>query len=460
MNRFIRQFSLAGMLCLALASCKKESQVEPVVVENQQRPAGLSLAQATAQQILSENFENGTKASYAAASVTLGSGSWTLDDALIGNSAADAKSGSKSVRIRNTGSVSMDFNVNAGSGTTVTLNHAVYGSDGSSTWQLWVSADGGSTYAQVGATVSSSSTSLQQASFQLTQTGNIRIAVRKVSGGSNRINIDDVLISTGDVVTPPGGGGTVPGDDNNLLLGNPSGAVANVTSANNYLMDKPYYAVSYNRDRGTPNWVSWHIQSSDLGTASRSNDFRADTSLPSGWYQVQSSSYSGSGFDRGHNCPSGDRTSTTTANSATFLMTNMIPQAPNNNQQTWANLENYTRSLVTAGNEVYVICGSYGTGGTGSNGGVTTTVDNGNVTVPSNVWKIIVVLPNGNNDLSRISSSTRVITVNTPNTNSINQDWKTYRTSVNAIETATGYNFFANVPASVRTALKQNVDNQ
>ncbi|WP_255412675.1 DNA/RNA non-specific endonuclease [Chitinophaga sp. S165] len=39
-------------------------------------------------------------------------------------------------------------------------------------------------------------------------------------------------------------------------------------------------------------------------------------------------------MDRGHNCPSADRTSTT-ANSSTFLMTNMIPQAPQNNQQTW-----------------------------------------------------------------------------------------------------------------------------
>ncbi|MNR20692.1 Nuclease precursor [compost metagenome] len=103
--------------------------------------------------------------------------------------------------------------------------------------------------------------------------------------------------------------------------------------------------------------------------------------------------------------------------------------------------------------------GSYGTGGTGSNGGVTNTINNGNVTVPSNVWKIIVVLPNGSNDISRITSTTRVIAINTPNVNSINSDWKTYRTSVNSIETVTGYSFFANIPTTIRTALKQNVDN-
>ena len=120
----------------------------------------------------------------------------------------------------------------------------------------------------------------------------------------------------------------LPADGSNLLLGNPSNAVQDSsTSPDNYLMDSGQYVLSYNRDRAAPNWVSWYIGTSSLGSMSRENDFRADTSLPAGWYQVQASSYSGSGFDRGHNCPSADRTSTVAANSSTFLMTNMIPQA-------------------------------------------------------------------------------------------------------------------------------------
>ncbi|SHF10745.1 DNA/RNA non-specific endonuclease [Pedobacter caeni] len=456
MKNFMKHFYVLGMLCLVLASCKKESQPQPELISNQKA----SSVQTESTQLLTEGFETGSKGAYASAAVTLGSGSWTMDDALIGNLAGDVKSGSQSARIRNTGSLSMNFNISANDSTTVKIDHAKYGSDASSTWQLWISTNGGSSYTQVGSTITSSSSTLQTASFQISNTGNIRLSVRKVSGGTNRINIDNISISTGTGGGTNPGGGPTAGDDSHLLLGNPNAAVANITSPNNYLMDQTYYTISYNRDRGTPNWVSWHIQSSDIGSTSRTNDFRADAALPSGWYQVQSSSYSGSGFDRGHNCPSGDRTSSTTANSSTFLMTNMIPQAPNNNQQTWEGLESYTRGLVSAGNEVYVIAGSYGTGGTGSNGGVTNTINNGNVTVPSNVWKIIVVLPNGNNDISRITSTTRVIAINTPNTNTINSDWKTYRTSVNSIETATGYNFFASIPATVRTALKQNVDNQ
>jgi endonuclease G len=181
----------------------------------------------------------------------------------------------------------------------------------------------------------------------------------------------------------------------------------------------PTYTVGYNRDQGKPIWVSWHLGASDLGSAAQQDDFRADESLPSGWYQVKMSDYSSSGFDRGHNCPSADRTATVADNSATFLMSNMMPQSPNNNQQTWGNLEDYCRTLVRAGNELYIVCGSYGWGGTGS-AGYQTTIASGRVTVPSNCWKVMVVLPTGNNDVSRVTNSTRVIAINTPNNNSLN----------------------------------------
>lgn len=402
---------------------------------------------------IAEDFESGTKTAYAVASVSLGTGSWTMDDALIGNSTSDAKTGTQSARVRNVGKLEMNFNFASGA-STVTVQHAVYGADGSSTWQLWMSTNSGSTWTQVGGTVTSSSTSLTTASFTVNASGSVRFSVRKVSGGTNRINIDEITVNPYSSTT------TVPGDNDNMLLGNPSNAVADaVNSQNNYLMAKTYYSMSYNRSRAEPNWVSWHIYSGDLGSTARQDDFRADVTLPSGWYQVGATSYSGSGFDRGHNCPSADRTLTVAANSSTFLMSNMVPQAPQNNQQTWANMENYVRSLVTAGNEVYVIMGSYGTGGTGSSG-TFSTIDAGRVTVPSNIWKVVVVIPNGNGDLSRITTSTRVIAVNTPNINTTNSDWKVYRTSVDAIEAATGYDLLSNVSSSIQSVIEAKVDNQ
>jgi endonuclease G len=244
-------------------------------------------------------------------------------------------------------------------------------------------------------------------------------------------------------------------------MGNPSGAVTDANEPFNYLMIKPQYALSYHRDRGIPNWVSWHLDSTWLGSAPRQNDFRPDTTLPAGWYQVLQTDYSGSGFDRGHHTPSADRTDTIPDNSATFLMTNMMPQAPDNNQGPWEQLESYCRTLVAAGNELYIIAGGTGTGGTGSNGGVTMTVANGHVTVPAQTWKVIIVLPVGDTDVARVSKTTRTIAVILPNTQGIRTtDWRTYRVSVDAVEGLTGFDFFSNVSPLTQRIIERRVDRQ
>lgn len=257
---------------------------------------------------------------------------------------------------------------------------------------------------------------------------------------------------------PPPPPATGPADNEHDYFGNPSNAATIADSVNNYLMKKTYYTLSYSRDKGIPNWVSWHLYASDLGSTSRQDDFRPDAELPAGWYQVPANAYSGSGFDRGHNTPSADRTSSVIANSSTFLMTNMIPQAPYQNQQTWARMEDSLRKLVNQGFELYVIMGAYGSGGTG-NSGFATTIHAGRVTVPASVWKVAVVLPNGNTDSARVDAGTRVIAVVVPNNNSVNTNWKQYRTSVDAIEAATGYNLLSRLPAAVQTSLEAKVDN-
>lgn len=242
-----------------------------------------------------------------------------------------------------------------------------------------------------------------------------------------------------------------------LTLGNPSRATADLVQINNFLIERRQYVLSYSRDRGTPNWVCWQVSADWLGSAPRQDDFRADEALPANWFRVTSSSYTGSGFDRGHNCPSADRTRSQEDNSATFLMTNIIPQAPQNNQETWANLEDFTRALVRAGQEVYVIMGSYGAGGTGSKGWAQTIAE-GRITVPERIWKVIVVLPQGEDDLRRITADTRIIAVNTPNDNAVLPDWGRYRTTVDAIELATGYDLLSNVPTAIQQVLEAKTD--
>jgi endonuclease G len=159
--------------------------------------------------------------------------------------------------------------------------------------------------------------------------------------------------------------------------------------------------------------------------------------------------------------PSADRTSTVADNSATFFMTNMIPQSPDNNQGPWEALESYLRTLVGQGNELYIISGGVGTGGTGSNGGTTTTVANGHVTVPAQTWKVVIVLPAGSNDVSRVTTSTRTIAVIMPNVQGIRTtSWQTYRVSVDQVEALTGFDFFSNVPVGIQAVIESIVDNQ
>ncbi|HSI90857.1 MAG TPA: DNA/RNA non-specific endonuclease, partial [Adhaeribacter sp.] len=435
MKKHFYKLLLFTMLGSITFSCQKEKEpVQPAP----ETSTGINTQNLSIASGFPENFESGSKTAYAVGNVTFSSGTWTLTEALVGTSTADRKNGLKSVRMRDLGKLTMTFSAQNGA-STVSVKHAKYGSDGNSTWELWVSQNGGA-FTKVGSTVTTSATTLQTATFTVNKSGQVRFEIRKTSGSGLRINIDDFTIDDyGD-----SGGTTTPGTDgSHMAMGNPSAAVSNTAYYTNFLMEKPQYALSYNRDRATPNWVSWYVSSSWLGSAPRQDDFRADALLPSGWYQVGSTHYSGSGFDRGHNCPSADRTNTIANNSATFLMTNMIPQAPKNNQQTWANLENYTRTLVDQGNEIYVIMGAYGTGGTGANG-YATTINSGKITVPNRIWKVMVVLPNGTNDVSRVTTSTRVIAIDTPNDNSLSTTWGSYRTSVDAIEAATGYNLLSN----------------
>jgi DNA/RNA endonuclease G (NUC1) len=249
--------------------------------------------------------------------------------------------------------------------------------------------------------------------------------------------------------------------EDHAAMGNPSGATADIANFNNYLLPKPEYTVGYNRDRGEANWVAWHLDNSWLGSAPRQDDFRPDTTLPAGWYQVLDSDYSGSGFDRGHHCPSADRTATIPINSATFLMTNMMPQAPDNNQGPWANFEGYCRTVVAQGNELYIYAGGTGIGGSGSNGGTTTTIAGGHVTVPAFTWKVVVVLPVGSNDVSRVGKTTRTIAIIMPNVQGIrNNPWQQYRVSINAVEALTGYDFLSNVPKPIQYLVERRIDQQ
>jgi endonuclease G len=228
-----------------------------------------------------------------------------------------------------------------------------------------------------------------------------------------------------------------------LALGNPTNAQTD--DRTNFLLARSQYALSYNSDRGTANWVSWQLNADWLGNTERQDNFRQDGGLPAGVYQVTPNDYRNTGYDRGHIVPSGDRTRSVSDNSATFLMTNILPQAPQNNRGVWRELEEYSRDWVYQfDSTLYILAGGYG---------VQDTLAAGRVTVPSRLWKIIVAIEPGET-IADIDAETPIIAVDMPNRDTAIEDWRVYQTTVDRIELATGYDFLSTVPVATQAILE------
>ena len=275
-----------------------------------------------------------------------------------------------------------------------------------------------------------------------------------------------------------------------VMLGNPTNARYSDNPAvynradqqENYLLEKPQYVVSYNNDSKGPNWVSWQLNQSWLGTLQQ-RDLKAngpgssnyppagfpppfsdspdasyppsyfvdypwviDNSLPDTWIKTQGPDYrfNDRGLDRGHMLPAADRSRTFKDMYATFHTTNVLPQHQGNNRQgsAWANLENDMQDLVTENNrELYMTAGGFDYSprvpkghpelreihnkiSTNTEGRVvldsngTLTPNPKTIRVPNYTWKIVVALEPGQG-LSDVTVDTEVIAVITPNRRSL-----------------------------------------
>ena len=241
-----------------------------------------------------------------------------------------------------------------------------------------------------------------------------------------------------------------------MQLGNPTGATADPSNHANYLISRTVDVVDYSDVRGQPNWVAWDLTASDVGSSGRTDAWATDPLLPPTFWPGSTATFGSVGaqsYDRGHMCPSADRTDTVANNQLVFLMSNIIPQASAMNQGNWATFEGYCRTLLST-QEVLLMSGPINFG--------SDTVDAGHVGIASNVWKIAVCVPLGaGTALSRISYSTRVIALNIPNTDAAGGNaWSTYATSVKQLQADTGYSFFSALPTNLAWVLRSKVDGQ
>jgi len=78
------------------------------------------------------------------------------------------------------------------------------------------------------------------------------------------------------------------------------------------------------------------------------------------------------------------------------------------------------------------------------------------VTVPTHTWKVALVLPKDTgDDIQRVSCSSRTIAVVMPNVQGIrNNLWTSYVTTVDTVETLTGYDLFSSLPLAIQACVE------
>lgn len=206
----------------------------------------------------------------------------------------------------------------------------------------------------------------------------------------------------------------------------------------------------YSEPHEQAKWVA-HIISPDIisGGVSRSNDFRIDPKVATGTaveedYFLRITNvegkldYDGFGWDRGHLAPSADFKWSSNALSESYFYSNISPQVPNFNRQSWAALENSLRGYVYRNKvPLFVVTG-----------GVLThdlpLVERGihKVAVPQQFWKVAVDLENK-----------RGIAFLMPNALAA-YPTEHYATTINEIESLTGINFYAALPDALEEKLE------
>lgn len=124
-------------------------------------------------------------------------------------------------------------------------------------------------------------------------------------------------------------------------------------------LQKNSYIVFYNIDRQIPALVAWNLTKKNLGRHHRpsSVSFRQDVDCPKPRAKAQS--FVNTGYQRGHLCPSADRSADDAQMRATFVMSNVAPMTAVLNTVQWAQAEDYSKCLARYGHDCHLMAGAF-----------------------------------------------------------------------------------------------------
>lgn len=207
-------------------------------------------------------------------------------------------------------------------------------------------------------------------------------------------------------------------------------------------------------------WAAYRLRRGDLVNRERRNSFRTDPRLTVE-ETARCGDYRGSGWDRGHVVAREDMNRTFRAQSYSFYLSNMTPQAPDLNQGLWRWLEEAVRAWARKFREVYVITGAVFDSQSPRG------VPSGRVGIPDRYYKIVlrmeggefvalaIMLPNQEQGLPLPPGTPRP----GPKVSAEEADaFLAQRlVSIQALEQATGLDFLPALPAATKEALSSAV---
>ena len=204
------------------------------------------------------------------------------------------------------------------------------------------------------------------------------------------------------------------------------------------IIDRPGYALGYSEYHEQAAWVIYIMTREEATTkeAQRTNKFRSDPQIPTG--SATPGDYRRSGYDRGHLAPAADMAFSGQTMADSFFMSNMSPQKPAFNRGIWKDLEALVRYFAITERKIVV--------GTGPilPKKKSVTIGTNQVTVPTHYYKVIFDL----------TPPRKMIGFILPNEGS-DEPLAAFAVTVDAVEKATGLNFFSKVPKAEQDKLER-----
>lgn len=258
-------------------------------------------------------------------------------------------------------------------------------------------------------------------SFPANVAADSRLATVRIASGGQDAAMQLVQFGT----SPP----VIPGSMELPLIGDPEQV---------YAYQYGLFTLEYSNNDRLAKWVAWKLHTGMLGSVKRTEAWSYDARIPAA-YRPGANDFQG--YDRGHMCPSADRTRTEAMNRETFYYTNMQPQDHGLNAGVWADVENRCRAWIKNTRDTLFICA----------GGVNMTTRTGQMSIPQNYFKAILRhKASGAWDAIGFWFGNRTYThesVTAAETRSI--DW---------LETQTGLDFFYNLNPSTQTTVEANAN--